>query len=89
MIDWAIRYFQNNPTADMVSVDPADGTGMSESPEALAYATANDAPFKLANEVAVAVRNAFPGQNKMVGLLAYNWHSDPPALLLNPTSMCS
>lgn len=84
VIDWAIRYFQNNLIADMVSVDPADGGDTSESPEALAYATANDAPFKLANEVAVAVRNAFPGQNKMVGLYAYNWHSDPPAFALEP-----
>jgi len=68
----------------MVSVDPADGGNPSESPDAQAYASANDAPFKLANEVAVALEKAFPGQNKMVGLYAYNWHSEPPAFKLEP-----
>lgn len=84
VINYCINYFQANPNADMVSVDPADSSATSTSPEALAYASKNDAPFKLANEVAVALRAAFPGQNKMVGLYAYIWHSDPPAFNLEP-----
>ena len=84
VIDWAVDYFKKNPTADMVSVDPADGAGVSESPEAKAYGTASDSAFKLANEVAVALQKAYPGQNKMVGLYAYNWHSDPPPFALQP-----
>jgi hypothetical protein len=84
VIDWAVDYFKKNPNADMVSVDPADGAGVSQSEEAKAYANANDSPFKLANEVAVALQNAYPGQNKMVGLYAYNWHSDPPPFALEP-----
>ena len=84
IVDFAIQYFLDNPGADMVSIDPADGFGASQSPEALAYATENDAPFKMANQVALALRAAYPGQNKMVGLYAYNWHSDPPAFALEP-----
>ena len=84
VVDWAVEFFKKNPTADMVSVDPADGGGTSQSDEAKAYGTASDSAFKLANEVAVALRKAYPGQNKMVGLYAYNWHSDPPPFALEP-----
>ena len=82
VVNWAVNYFSNNPTADMVSVDPADGGGCSESPESQALGSASDNAFGLANEVARAVRTAFPGQNKMVGMYAYNWHSDPPSFPL-------
>jgi len=82
--DWAVDYFKKNPTADMVSVDPADGFGVSQSDEAKAYGNASDSAFKLANEVAVALQKAYPGQSKMVGLYAYNWHSDPPPFALEP-----
>ncbi|HVF11371.1 MAG TPA: DUF4838 domain-containing protein [Abditibacteriaceae bacterium] len=84
VVDWAVDFFKKNPTADMVSVDPADGGGVSESEEAKAYGNASDSAFKLANEVAVALQKAYPGQNKMVGLYAYNWHSDPPPFALEP-----
>ena len=38
----------------------------------------------MANEVARAVEKAYPGQNKMVGLMAYYNHSDPPDFVLEP-----
>ena len=84
VVNWAINYFSNNPTADMISVDPADGGGYSESPESQALGSASDNAFGLANEVARALQVAFPGQNKMVGMYAYNWHSDPPPFALEP-----
>ncbi len=84
VVDWAIDYFKKNPNADMVSVDPADGGGVSESEESKKLGTASDLAFGLANEVAVALQKAYPGQNKMVGLYAYNWHSDPPPFALEP-----
>lgn len=84
VVDWAVGYFKKNPTADMVSVDPADGFGVSQSEEAKAYGNPSDSAFKLANEVAVVLQKAYPGQNKMVGLYAYNWHSDPPPFALEP-----
>jgi len=86
VVDWAVKQFKDNPTLDMVSVDPADGGGITESAEGKEYGEgyAGNGAFKLANEVARAVEKAFPGQNKMVGLYAYNWHSDPPPFSLEP-----
>ncbi|MEO6906775.1 MAG: DUF4838 domain-containing protein [Abditibacteriaceae bacterium] len=83
VLEYARNFFKQNPNADMVSVDPADGGGYSTSPETIAWA--GDpvmAPFKLANEVAVMLQKEFPG--KMVGLYAYNWHTDPPKFALEP-----
>ena len=37
VIDWAVDFFKKNPTADMVSVDPADGGGVSDSGRVLPY----------------------------------------------------
>jgi len=83
IIEWVRDYFTKNPDADMFSVDPADGYGASESPETVAYAgNASDAQFKMANEVAQMLQKEFPG--KMVGMYAYNWHSDPPPFDLEP-----
>ena len=86
VIDWAIKQIKDNPSLDMVSVDPADGYGLSQSEESKAYGqgSAADASFMLANDVARALQNEFPGENKMVGMYAYNWHSDPPPFALEP-----
>lgn len=82
VVDYALNYFKNNPTADMVSVDPSDGGGHSESPEAQALGSISDQVFGLANEVAREVQKKYPG--KMVGLLAYNYHAMPPTFALEP-----
>jgi hypothetical protein len=42
---------------------------------------------RLANEVARSVAREYPG--KMVGLYAYNEHSEPPGFAWSPTSTCS
>jgi hypothetical protein len=84
VVDYAISYFKIHPDEDMVSVGPSDGGGASQSDESKALGTPGEAAFGMANEVAVALRKAFPGQNKMVGMYAYNWHSDPPGFALEP-----
>ncbi|MBI4025451.1 MAG: DUF4838 domain-containing protein [Verrucomicrobia bacterium] len=76
-VDYALDHFRKNPDADMVSMEPSDGGGQSESEESEELGNFSDQVFGLANEVARAVQKEFPG--KMVGLLAYGWHSDPPA----------
>ncbi len=81
-VDWALDYFRAHPDADMVSLEPSDGGGFSESPESTALGSVSDRVFGLANEAARAVQKEFPG--KMVGLLAYGWHSDPPDFDLEP-----
>lgn len=84
VVDYALRYFKDNPNADMVSVDPADGGGYSESDESRKLGSPGDAVFGMANEVARALQKAYPDGSKMAGLLAYNWHSDPPPFALEP-----
>lgn len=84
IVDYAINFFKKNPDANMVSVDPADGSGTSESEESKKLGLPGDIAFGMANEVALALQKEFPGQNKMAGLYAYNWHSDPPPFALEP-----
>jgi len=82
--DYAVKYFTANPTATLLGIGPADGGGWSTGAESDAYGTPGDSVFKMANEVAKAVEKAFPGQNKLLGIYAYNWHSDPPPFPLEP-----
>lgn len=84
VVDYALKYFRDNPGADMVSLDPADGAGYSESEESQKLGTPGDAIFGMANEVARALQKAYPNERKMAGLYAYNWHSDPPPFALEP-----
>jgi hypothetical protein len=82
VVNYALNFFKQNPSADMVSVDPADGFGYSESEESQKLGTPSDAVFGMANEVAKVLQKEYPG--KLVGLYAYNWHSDPPGFELEP-----
>jgi hypothetical protein len=82
VVDFALEQFREHPERDMISVEPSDGGNQSESEEARELGSFSDQVFGLANEVARAVQKEFPG--KMVGLLAYGWHSDPPAFDLEP-----
>jgi len=79
---YAIEYFAENPDADMVSIEPSDGLGYCECEECGKMGTVSDQVFYLANEVAKAVRDRYPG--KMVGLYAYSVHSEPPRFELEP-----
>jgi hypothetical protein len=82
VLDYARKYFKDHPDADMVSVDPADGGGYSQSPESQALGSPSDGAFGMANDVAKMLQKEFPG--KMVGLYAYNWHCEPPSFPLEP-----
>ena len=79
---WALDFLRKHPKADMVSMDPSDGDGQCECDQCKQLGTVSDRAFGLANEVARAVAKDHPG--KMVGILAYNEHSEPPAFPLEP-----
>jgi len=79
---WALDYLKKHPAADMVSLETSDGGGQCECDSCKKLGTVSDRAFGLANEVAVAVAKEHPG--KMVGMLAYNEHSEPPAFELEP-----
>jgi hypothetical protein len=82
VVAYALDFFAANPGADMVSLEPADNTAHSQSPESLAMGSVSDRVFGMANEAARAVRQRYPG--KMVGLYSYNAHWDPPTIALEP-----
>ena len=82
VIQWALDYFKKRPEADMVSVEPSDGMNHCECEECLKMGSVSDRVFFLANEVAKAVAEKYPG--KCVGLYAYSDHSEPPSFKLEP-----
>ncbi|HON06027.1 MAG TPA: DUF4838 domain-containing protein [bacterium] len=75
-----IRYvqeqFDKNPNLEMAGVGPDDGGGWCLCPECAKLGDCGNQAFYLANIVAKAIQKSHPG--KLVGLLAYNWHCDPP-----------
>jgi Domain of unknown function (DUF4838) len=79
---WALDYLRNHPNADTVSMETSDGGGQCECTECRKLGSVSDRAFGLANEVARAVAKEVSG--KMVGMLAYNEHSEPPSFLLEP-----
>lgn len=79
---YAKQYFEINPTADMVSLDTADQANWCTCPECEKLGQPGDQAFYLANVVARELAKSHPG--KYVGILAYSWHSDPPAFDLEP-----
>jgi len=81
-VRWALDYLKKHPAADMVSMETSDGGGQCECESCKKLGTVSDRAFGLANEVAAAVAKEYPG--KMVGMLAYNEHSEPPAFELEP-----
>jgi len=81
-VQWALAYFKKHPTADMVSMENSDGGGMCECDSCAKLGSVSDRVFGLANDAAQAVAREFPG--KLVGLYAYNEHSEPPSFALEP-----
>lgn len=81
-VRWALDFLRKNPTADMVSMETSDGAGQCECEVCTKLGSVSDRAFGLANEVARAVAKEFPG--KMVGMLAYSEHSEPPSFALEP-----
>src|SRR5687767_11086143 len=66
----------------MVSMEASDGGGHCECEMCAKLGSYSNQVFDLANHVAKAVAAKHPG--KMVGVLAYNEHSEPPTFDLEP-----
>ncbi len=71
-----------DPHTFAVSVEPADGGGHCECERCRARGGASESVFSLANAVAAAVGQEFPG--KWVSLYAYNEHAAVPSVPLEP-----
>lgn len=79
---YADEYFDKNPNAEMVGIGPDDGGGWCLCSECAKLGDYGNQAFYLANQVAKHIQKTHPG--KLVGLLAYNWHADPPDFPLEP-----
>lgn len=85
---YAAEFFEKNPEATSISMDPSDGGGWGTSPEELAIGTPSDRAVLLANVVAEFINQTF-GQ-KFVGIYAYNEHSPAPTRVkVNPAVIVS
>jgi hypothetical protein len=82
VISYAEEWLEKHPDADMVGVGPDDGGGWCLCPECAKLGNCGNQAFYLANEVAKVVKKSYP--DKLVGLLAYNWHCDPPDFPMEP-----
>lgn len=81
-VQWVRDYFKKNPTAEMASLDCADGGGQCECAECAKLGSISNRVFGLANHAAKIISKEQPG--KMIGLLAYSEHSEPPDFPLEP-----
>jgi len=83
VVDNAVRFFRANPKADSLSMEPSDGGGWCECEACAKIGTPSDRAVTLANEVAEAVNGLGLGP-KYVGMYAYNRHSAPPHVRVDP-----
>ena len=83
VVDWAVAQFKINPQQDSISMDPSDGGGWCECDACAKIGSVSDRVVTLANEVATAI-NALGIGTKYVGHYAYNQHSAPPQLRVDP-----
>ncbi len=79
---YALAQFRKSPQLQSLSIDPSDGGGWDESDESKRIGSPSNQAITLANDVAQAVQREFPG--RYIGLYAYNYHSEPPTIKIEP-----
>jgi len=86
--EYANEFFEKNPEATSISMDPSDGGGWGITPAEKEIGTPSDRTVLIANTVAEYVNARF-GQ-KYVGIYAYNEHSPAPTrVTVNPQVIVS
>lgn len=70
-----------SPAGATASVEPSDNAGWCECSECKALGSPSDRAITLANHVARAIQDEFPGRK--VALYAYNQHSPPPSIAVD------
>ena len=83
VVEYAHEFFEENPDADSISMDPSDGGGWCECEECQQMGSVSNRALTLANEVARAI-NAESDRERFVGMYAYNYHSPPPTIEVDP-----
>ena len=88
-VAYALEYFDRNPDADSVSIDPSDGGHWCECQDCTRIGTPTDSAITLANTIAEALEEHHPDRDLRVGLYAYNYHSEPPNIDVHPKVIVS
>ncbi len=79
-VRYALDAFAADPNRHMVSMETSDGSDHCQCTACRKLGGISDRAFGLANEAARAVAEKHPG--KMIGMLAYNDHCEPPSFPL-------
>jgi hypothetical protein len=88
VVDDTLALFAADPNRQSASLDPTDGGGWGNSAAELALGSISDRVVTLANQTMEAVDAAYPDQ-KWIGIYAYNQHSPPPNISVNPRVVVS
>jgi len=78
-VEDTLRLLEADPSLDSISMEPSDGPGWREDSP---LGSPSNQALALANHVAREIRSAHP--DVKVGMLAYNEHSPPPDLRVEP-----
>jgi hypothetical protein len=84
---WALKEFTRLPDIQCISMDPSDGDGWCECEQCAAIGAPSDLAVTLANEVVAAINAS--GEQRFVGMYAYNRHSPPPSIAVDPRVIVS
>lgn len=87
IVDHALEHFAEHPESDSISVEPSDGLEWCECPECAKLGTPSTRAVIMANAVASAVSEKYPG--KWFGMYAYGGHVAPPAIDVHPRLVVS
>ena len=86
--DDTLALFAADSSLQSASLDPSDGGGWGNSAAEEALGSISDRVIMLANQAAAAVDAVYPSQ-KYIGIYAYNKHSPPPNIAVNPRVVVS
>ncbi len=81
VVDYALERLEREPDVDSISMEPSDGGGFCQCDRCAKVGSISSQVVLLANEVAEAVAERYPG--KYVSILAYNYHTAPPEMPLH------
>jgi hypothetical protein len=87
VVQHALRYFEEHPQAESISMDPSDGGGWCECKACSDLGSVSDRAVILANEVATAIN--VNDEGRIVGMYAYAYHSPPPTIRVHPRVVIS
>lgn len=88
VVEDALKQIAADPSKQSVSVDPSDGGNWCECDSCAKLGSVTDRALTLANAVATGLATKY-GDQKFVGMYAYNQHSPPPSIKAHPRVVVS